>query len=108
MVRTQQNEERRKARRFEVSWDVAVKGLDWSGRGFDEQGTLENLSSLGAFLYVSRRVNIGETLEVQIKVPFNRNNLMKYSAEVVRLGSANARAGIGIRFQTSVPVFVSR
>lgn len=108
MDKTQQNEERRNAQRFRVSWDVTVKGTDRSGSGFDEAGTLENLSSLGAFLYIPRFVNLGETLELQIKVPFKRNNWMTYMAKVVRLGVATERAGVGVRFDTAVPIFLSR
>lgn len=108
MGKTNHSEERRNARRFQVSWDVAVKGTDQAGGGFDEAGTLENLSSLGAFLYLPRRVNLGERLELQIKVPFKRNNWMKYTAEVVRLEQASARARVGVRFDTAVPVFVVR
>jgi hypothetical protein len=101
-------EERRNARRFQVSWDVAVKGTDQTGSGFDEAGTLENLSSLGAFLYLPTCVNLGERLELRIKVPFKRNNWMKYTAEVVRIEQANSRAGIALRFDTAAPVFIVR
>lgn len=108
MCETHQSEERRNAQRFEVSWNVAVRGTDQSGSSFDEQATLENLSSLGAFLYLPRRMYLGDRLELQIQIPIKRNNWMKYSAEVVRLDAANARAGIGVRFDTAVPVFVVR
>ncbi len=108
MGKTQHGEERRNAQRFQVRWDVAVKGTDQAGKGFDEAGTLENLSSLGAFLYLPRRVNLGERLELQIKVPFKRNNWMKYTAEVVRIEPANARAGIALRFDSAAPVFIVR
>ena len=108
MGKTQHDEERRNARRFQVSWDVVVKGTDHAGSGFDEAGTLENLSSLGAFLYLPTCVDLGERLEVQIKVPFKRNNWMKYTAEVVRLEQANSRAGIALRFDTAAPVFIVR
>jgi len=53
-------------------------------------------------------VNLGEKLELRIKLPFNRNNWMTYTAEVVRLEQASARAGVGVRFDTAVPVFVAR
>jgi len=108
MPTTAHNKERRNAQRFAVSWDVLIKGTDQSGESFDELGTLENLSSLGAFLYVSHQVSVGEILEVQIKVPFKANNWMKYNAEVVRLESGGGQSGIGLRFDTPVPVFVPR
>ena len=108
MGKGQHYEERRNARRFQVGWNLAVKGTDSSGRGFNEEGILDNLSSLGAFLYLSRPVNLGERLELQIKIPFKRNNWMKYTAEVVRVAHSSRRAGVGLRFDTAVPVFVVR
>lgn len=108
MGKTSHNEERRNARRFDVDWDVAVKGRDQSGRCFDEGATLENLSSAGAFLYLTRKVNLGEKLELLIRVPFKRNNWMRYRAEVVRLEPTSARLGFGVRFETPMPVFFSR
>jgi hypothetical protein len=108
MGKRNHDEERRNARRFQVSWDVNVRGTDQTGSGFDEAGTLENLSSLSAFLYLPRRVNLGERLELQIKVPFKRNNWMKHAAEVVRLDQASAKAGVALTFDTAVPVFIAR
>jgi hypothetical protein len=101
-------EERRNARRFQISWDVNVRGTDHIGSGLDEAGTLENLSSLGAFLHLPRQVNLGERLELQIKVPFKRNNWVKYAAEVVRLEQASGKAGVALKFDTAVPVFILR
>ena len=105
MVRINHDEERRNARRFRVSWDVNVRGTDQTGSGFAEAGTLENLSSLGAFLYFPRLVNLGERLELQIKVPF-RGNRVKYAAQVVRLGQESDEAGVALKFDTAVPVFL--
>jgi hypothetical protein len=102
------NEERRNSQRFPVSWDVAVTGIDGAGRYFDETGTLQNLSSNGAFLYLPGRTNPGESIELQIRIPLKRNNWMKYSAQVVRLERENGRAGVAVRFDTAVPVFVAR
>ena len=106
MGKINHDEERRNARRFRVSWDVNVRGTDQTGSGFDEATTLENLSSLGAFLYLPRRLNLGERLELEIKVSFKRKNWMKYGAEVVRLEQASAKAGVALKFDTAVPVFL--
>jgi len=105
MGRINQDEERRNARRFQVSWDVNVRGTDQTGSGFDEAGTLENLSSLGAFLYLPRLVNLGERLELRINVPF-RGNGLKYAAHVVRMDQESAEAGVALKFDTAVPVFL--
>jgi len=105
MRRINHDDERRNARRFQVGWDVNVRGTDQTGGGFDEAGTLENLSSLGAFLYLPRLVNLGERLDVQIKVPF-RGNWVKYAAQVVRLEPERAEAGVALKFETAVPLFL--
>ncbi len=97
--------ERRRARRFTVGWEVSVKGMGDDGLSFDEAGVLENLSSTGAFFYLTRPLRIGAKLEVSIKVPFRRENWMRYSAEVVRIESGRRRIGIAMKFDTVRPSF---
>lgn len=99
------DEERRKARRFQVGWDVAIRGTDRAGRSFDEAGMIDNLSSAGALLYLPRQVRIGTRLELRIKVPFKKNNWMKYAAEVVRVKKGTEKIGIAVKFDTARPVF---
>jgi len=106
MTKAQTNAERRNTQRFKVCWDVAVNGIDQSGNFFEE-GVLADLSSRGAFLYMTRRLNRGDRLEVQIKIPINTDNWIKYmAAEIVRLEQTNDLTGVGVRFDTAVPVFV--
>jgi len=50
-------------------------------------------------------VNLGERLDVQIKVPF-RGNWVKYAAQVVRLEQESAEAGVALKFDTAVPLFL--
>lgn len=97
--------ERRRARRFRVGWDINVKGTDDAGLSFDEAGVLENLSSTGVFFYLTRPLRIGTKLEVSIKIPFRRENWMKYSAEVVRIESGTRRIGIAMKFDAIRPDF---
>jgi hypothetical protein len=85
---------------------VAVKGTDQTGIGFDEAGILEDLSSIGAFLYLARRVQLGAKLELRIRVPFKTNNWMKYSAEVVRVKKTTGNTGVAVRFDTARPTFI--
>jgi hypothetical protein len=108
MAKTSYDEERRNSQRFQLNWDVAVNGTDKSGSCFDEAGSLENLSSIGAFVYLPKSVDLGQRLELQIKIPFRMDNWMRYTAEVVRLEYASTRVGVGMRFDTAVPVFVDR
>lgn len=106
MVNLNRDEERRKARRFQVGWDVAVKRTERTGRSFNETGILGDLSSVGALLYLQRAVPVGERFELRIKVPFKKNNWMKYGAEVVRVKSRTANIGIAVKFDTAKPVFM--
>ena len=99
--------ERRGAKRFKVEWDVNVRGTDSKGASFDEAGALNDLSSNGAFLFLSRPVNVGNTLEVRIRVPFKRENWMKYSAEVVRVEDSTPKFGVAMKFDTTRPTFFS-
>ena len=98
--------ERRRARRFKVGWDVTVTATDSGGSVFDETGRLENLSSSGAFLFLTRCLDPGTRAEVWIRVPFKRENWMKYFGEVVRSEPMTAaRVGIALRFDTARPIF---
>ena len=99
--------ERRLSRRFNVGWAVTVRGVDTAGTAYDEPSQLENLSSTGAFVYLTKPVGVGSTLEVLIKVPFKRENWMKYPAEVVRVERAPRKVGVAVRFGASRPSFVT-
>lgn|SRR5262245_2131006 len=108
MAENSHNKERRNARRFQVAWDVSVNGIDHAGNCFDEAGKLGNLSSGGAFFFLHGRVEIGATLEVQIRTPYKKNNWMKYSAQVVRVEEANGNISIAVRFATALPIFFDK
>ena len=97
--------ERRGARRFKVGWEVTVTATNGGGEIVDETGRLENLSSSGAFLFLTRCLDPGTKAEVCIRVPFKRENWMKYSAEVIRSEQMSAGVGIALRFDTARPMF---
>jgi hypothetical protein len=98
--------ERRCGRRFDLGWELAVKGRDQAGGDFDEAGRLENLSSAGAYFYFQKRLKPGARIELRIRVPFKNNNWMKYAAEVVRLEHSGEVMGVAVKFDTPRPVFV--
>jgi len=100
-------QERRKARRFKAAWEVSVSGMDSSGAAYHETGSLENLSSTGAFLFLTRKFEVGERVDILIKIPFKSENWMRYSAEVVRVESSPPRIGVGMRFDTARPAFIT-
>ncbi|HET9531366.1 MAG TPA: PilZ domain-containing protein [Blastocatellia bacterium] len=99
--------ERRGARRFAVGWNVTIKGTDGKGREFDETGVLQNLSSSGAFLYLTRPLGIGSKVDVRIRLPFQKENWMRYEAEVVRVEGGQLKTGIGMHFCAVWPIFQS-
>ena len=106
MFRIHYIQERRTSQRFDLRWDLSVKGTDERGKNFVEIGTLANLSSFGAFLYLPRQVRVGERLELRIKIPISRDNWMTYTGEVVRLCSVSNSAAVGVKFDTAIPDFV--
>jgi hypothetical protein len=99
--------ERRKGRRFNLNWVVQVKGTDPGGASFEEITTLRDLSSSGAYAYVSVCPQVGTKLSVSIKLPVEKKNWMTYSATVVRVEKTESGAGIAFKFETSRPEFAS-
>ena len=108
MEKSEHNEERRTARRFEVAWEIAVDGADRSGKRFNEAGTLQNLSSRGALFLLPRHVELGVSLDVEIRVPMKEKSWMKYSAKVVRVKKQAAYFGVAVNFATARPTFIER
>jgi hypothetical protein len=90
-----------------LKWQATVKGNDSSGASFGEEGLIENLSSTGAFLYLDRTIAVGSRIDLAIRLPFVKENWMKYSAEVVRSEANPQKTGIAIKFDTVRPTFVS-
>jgi hypothetical protein len=99
--------ERRTSVRRSLKWQATVRGNDSSGTSFGEEGFIENLSSTGAFLYLSRALVVGSKIDLAIRLPFIKENWMKYSAEVVRIESVPQKTGIAIKFDAIRPTFVS-
>jgi hypothetical protein len=100
--------ERRTSVRHELKWQATIEGCDSQGIRFDEEGVIENLSATGAFFYIHRAINVGSRLNLAIRLPFKKENWMKYSAEVVRIEPAAAGTGVGIKFDTIKPLFESK
>lgn len=100
--------ERRKARRFEVDWDVAIESQGGMSSGFDDTGRLQNLSSRGAFLYLNRPLEVGTKLQVSIRLPVVEDRWAKYWAEVIRVECSYPRIGIAMRFKRLRPHLTQR
>lgn len=97
--------DRRQSRRFQVSWQIVVRGFDNGGTRFETVGSLGNLSSGGAFFYIDRFLPVGAHLDVMIKVPLKRDNWMRYSAEVLRAAPGESGVGLAARFESLIPAF---
>jgi hypothetical protein len=97
--------ERRRARRFQVEWDVVVRGKDLVGDPFDDAGSLVNLSSRGALVFLRRNLGLGSKVDLEIKLPFDGERSMRYSAEIVRVEASSPNAGIAMRFGRVRPRF---
>ena len=108
MGKSDHNEERRVARRFQVTWAVVIKGDDGSGERLDESATLQNLSSGGAFFFLPHPVRLGTRLDVEIQVPMKEGSWMKYSAKVVRVKRQEASFGVAVKFPSAKPTFIER
>ena len=102
------DKERRSATRFGVRWNAAIKAKDQAGNDIYEDGTLENLSSFGAFVFLQNPHALGEKIRLEIRIPFRRDNWMSYNGEVVRLEQNQNNTGIAVRFDTARPQFFER
>ena len=82
--------ERRRAKRFQVDWQIRVEGSNGSESSIIERGVLRDISSSGALLSLTCPPSTGTQLVVFIKLPLTGKKWMKYPACVVRseMGSA--------------------
>jgi len=61
--------ERRREKRVQVRLPVAIRGTDRSGTRFDERTTSENLCRGGVAFTLSRELELGADLEINIPLP---------------------------------------
>ena len=108
--------ERRESRRFPVGWPITIRGSDKRGRAFEETAVLENLSSVGAYLYTRLELTVGARLEVSIRLPLTRERWMQYPALIIRIdgqpkskdaATETVSIGIAMRFEQLKPRFAS-
>ena len=98
--------ERRRAKRFQVDWQIKVEGNVDGGERFVEVGVLRNISSSGALLSISHAPAEGTALDVYIQLPLQGKKWMKYPAQVVRV-EPGVSAITAVKFDTARPVFGS-
>jgi len=95
--------ERRRAKRFQVDWQIRVENIGGSGGSSVQSGTLRNISSTGALLSVARPLTKGRKLDVYIRLPLQGKKWMKYPAQIVR----TEPGAVAVKFDTSRPDFKS-
>jgi hypothetical protein len=95
--------ERRNGKRFAVNWPIKVECGDGK-TPISGEGRLLNISSGGALFDLPGPVQQGMRLDVYIKLPFKKENWMKYTAEVLRVeGGSPPRAAV--KFEGARPSF---
>lgn len=95
--------ERRRAKRFQVDWQIKIEIRVDSGERFVEMGVLRNISSSGALLSIANPPSEGTALDVYIQLPLEGKKWMKYPAQVIRV-----EPGVSaVKFDTARPVFGS-
>ena len=97
--------ERRRAKRFQVGWQVRVEGTADGKASFTEAGVLCNISSSGALLTLARPLSKGAHLDIYVLLPLQGKKWMKYPARVVRIELGIAAVVAAVRFDSMRPVF---
>jgi PilZ domain-containing protein len=100
--------ERRRAKRFQVDWQVRVEGTVDGKEGFVEAGVLRNISSSGALLFLPKPPSIGTKLDIYVMLPLQGKKWMKYPAQVVRVERGIAAVGAAVKFESARPDFRPR
>jgi PilZ domain len=96
--------ERRRAKRFQVDWQIRVEITGDRGSARVETGALRNISSSGALLSLTTPLSKGTKLAVYIKLPLEGKKWMKYPARVVRI-EQGAAVSAAIKFDSARPNF---
>ena len=95
--------ERRTGKRFVVNWPIKVEGGDGE-RAISGEGRCLNISSGGALFDLAEPVPEGTRLHVYIKLPFKKDNWMRYTAEVLRV-EAGPPCRAAVKFEGPRPSF---
>jgi hypothetical protein len=101
--------DRRKSKRFEVHWLATLRGSNAEGVSFEHVTSVQNLSSMGAFLKLGDDfeglIPPGSRIEIAINVPLKKQNWISYAGSVIRVESERGSRGVAVRFDHPKPVF---
>jgi hypothetical protein len=98
--------ERRRAKRFQVDWQIKIEASIDSGERVVEMGVLRNISSSGALLSIPNAPAEGTALDVYIQLPLEAKKWMKYPAQIIRV-EPGVSSIAAVKFDTARPVFES-
>ena len=98
--------ERRIAKRFKVDWGIKVSSSGAGGARTVETGLLRDLSTRGAYAYLTSPLEVGSAVEVMIRLPLNKEGWISYPATVLRIDPAADDLGVAFLFDTARPVFI--
>ena len=97
--------DRRREWRFDLPLPAIVEGRGGEGKDFQEQTTLENISSTGAYFCLDSNVTVGSKLNLIIEVPSELSPDKKVRLQLgglaVRLEKPNKKGkkqGVALRF----------
>jgi len=99
---------RRGAQRYALSWGARVTVHGPASEITELSGTVRDLSSSGAFIYLSGSVQVGRPVSVSIRLPLEKEIWMNLTGTVIRIMKQTDRDGIAIKFDQKRPEFVSR
>lgn len=97
-------DDRRRAHRYKLNWEVRLIAKERIAER-ELIATLLDLSSTGALIHLETMLRLAESVLVFVKLPFQNETWMSYSATVVRVTEDTKGAGVALRFQTSRPEF---
>ena len=99
---------RREARRYALNWEARVTIHASDNEIVELSGTVRDLSSTGVFIYLKSSPQIGRSVLVSVRLPFEKETWMNLPGTVIRVVNHTENAGIAIKFRETRPVFVSR
>lgn len=100
------HDDRRGAHRYKLHWEVRVIGTERVSER-EPVATLRDLSSTGALLHLETSLRLAERVYVLVKLPFQNETWMRYSATVVRVIDETKGVNVALKFDTSRPEFRS-
>lgn len=96
---------RRGAQRYALTWEARIT-VNAPAREIAElSGTLRDISSTGAFVYLSQSVQPGRTVAVSVRLPLEKETWMNLTGTVIRVMTHTERPGIAIQFNHKRPEF---